>query len=304
MNDKTIGTTFSFQNPEGMSIFVRRWAPSGGALRAAVLIAHGAMEYGRRYERVAGVLNGSGYVVYAPDLRGHGMTAGALDKLGRAGPDAFNGMVRDLKQLADRIRVEHPGLPVFLLGHSMGSVLAQGYMQLWGQELQGVLLSGTLGAIAGLDEAVQSAEDAAQGAGADQPSALWAQFIADLNRAFAPGKTGWEWLTRDEAEVQKVLDDPWCGFTFSNALVFDQLQGMTETWRPENEAQIPTGLPLFIFSGEMDPAGKELVRRYRTLGMQDLQVIFYPGARHEPLNETNRDEVHADILRWLENHLA
>src|SRR5688500_9980730 len=120
MDERTNATTFTLRNPEGMDIFVRRWAPAGRP-KAAVLIAHGAAEHSERYARLAGALNDSSYVVYAPDHRGHGQTAGALDKAGWAGVDGWNGMLRDLKQLADTIRAENPDLPLFLLGHSMGS---------------------------------------------------------------------------------------------------------------------------------------------------------------------------------------
>ena len=133
--------------------------------------------------------------------------------------------------------------------------------------------------------------------------------FAGFNEPFAPTRTGFEWLSHDEAEVQKYVDDPWCGFAFSNQLVADFFKGLVELWRPENEARIPKDLPLLIFSGALDPVGgntegvKELVRRYQALSIRNIELIFYPGARHEALNETNRDQVQQDIVRWLDQHL-
>jgi alpha-beta hydrolase superfamily lysophospholipase len=309
MDETTTATTFRMQTPEGIQVFVRKWAPTTSQPKAIVLIAHGAAEHSQRYERLARFLNTCGYASYAPDHRGHGMTAGSLDRAGQAGPDGWNGMVRDLKQLADLIQSENPGAPVFLLGHSMGSFLAQRYIQLWGESLKGAILSGSSGMIEGLEQLLPMVEAAAQGTAANQPSAIFGQMFAGFNQPFAPGRTGFEWLSCDETEVQKYVDDPRCGFPFSNQLTYDFLKGLAEIWQPDNEARIPTDLPILIFSGELDPVGgntasvNELVRRYRQFGLRDLQVKFYPGARHETLNEINRDQVQQDMSDWIDKHL-
>jgi alpha-beta hydrolase superfamily lysophospholipase len=107
------------------------------------------------------------------------------------------------------------------------------------------------------------------------------------------------------------VDDPWSGFVFSNLLIYDMLKGMVEMWRPENEARIPKDLPILIASGEMDPVGgvngegvKTLARRYRAIGIKDLELIIYSQSRHEILNEINREEVHQAVLGWLAKHLT
>jgi alpha-beta hydrolase superfamily lysophospholipase len=134
--------------------------------------------------------------------------------------------------------------------------------------------------------------------------------FASFNDPFAPAKTGFEWLSRDEAEVQKYVDDPWCGFAFSNGLVAGMFGGAIEAWKPENEAAIPKELPIYIISGDKDPAGaftasvRELLSRYEGYGLTNVSYKFYPDARHEILNETNRDEVHQDIVNWLRQQAA
>ena len=300
-------TTFKFTDPQGFEIFVYRWAPPPGvAAKAVVQIEHGAAEHALRYERVARYLNQNGYIVYADDHRGHWKTAETMDKAGICSPDGWNWMVKDTKQLTDIIKEKHPGLPVFLLGHSMGSLMAQQYIQNWGAELQGVILSGTTGISMVDASVVPMAEQAAQGEAVNQPSELFAGLFASVNEPFEPVSTPFDWLSRDDQEVQKYIDDPWCGFLFTNGMTYEFVKGMVNLFNPENEARIPKALPVYVISGEMDPVGandgvKVLVQRYQDdLGLVDVSYKIYPGARHEILNETNRDEVHADILNWLE----
>jgi alpha-beta hydrolase superfamily lysophospholipase len=304
----TQASTFEFADQDGQRIFVYRWSPAGPA-KAVVQIAHGAVEHALRYERVAEFLNDHGYAVYANDHRGHGRTAGAIEAAGKAGDDGWNAIVRGFAQLTDIIRAEQPGLPVFVLGHSMGSIVAQQDIEQHGAGLAGAILSGSWGTL-GDTTALQAAVDAAIAAqGRDAPSMEFLGLFAGFNAPFE-GRTPFDWLSRDQAEVDAYIADPWSGsFAFSNGLVADFFAGMTEIWRPENEGRIPRDLPVLIVSGSQDPAGgftagtQVLVDRYRAAGIRDVTSKFYPGARHEILNETNRDEVQADILGWLDAHL-
>jgi len=309
MSSRASTSTFTFTDPDGVEVFVYTWAPEDPAT-AVVQIAHGGVEHALRYQRVAEFLNGHGYTVYANDHRGHGKTAGTLGRAGKAGVDGWNGIVRDFKQLTDIIKEENPGLPVFVLGHSLGSIVAQQYMEQYGDGVAGVILSGTFGTLGDTSEIMMAIDAAISTDGLDAPSEILAGMFGAFNEPFG-GDTGFEWLSRDPDEVRKYVDDPWCGtFPLSNEFVRDFFVGMEEIWLPENEAKIPKSLPVSIISGAMDPAGGfsetagVLADRYEALGLEDLSVKFYPDARHEILNETNRDEVHADILNWLEAHRA
>jgi alpha-beta hydrolase superfamily lysophospholipase len=300
--------SFTFVDPDGVEITAYSWAPEGPP-RAALQIAHGAVEHALRYARLARFLNGYGYVVYANDHRGHGATAGNLEQAGHAGEDGWNAIVRNAAQLTGIIEETHPRLPIFLLGHSMGSMVAQQYMEQHGDRLAGVILSGSWGTMGDTAEITAAVEQAIAAEGPTAPSMLLASMFGTFNERFE-GDTGFEWLSRDTAEVQKYVGDPWCGsFAFSNQFVLEFFRGMEAIWRPENEARIPKDLPVAIMSGELDPAGgysattQVLADRYEALGLKDLTVIFYPEARHEILNETNRGEVHIDILNWLDAHL-
>jgi alpha-beta hydrolase superfamily lysophospholipase len=309
---------FSFRNDAGGEVFVHAWTPDAArtdaaladAVRAVVVVAHGMAEHGARYARFGQALSARGYAVYAPDHRGHGRTAGGDERLGWAGADGWNGMVRDLERLLELAREAHDGAPLVLFGHSMGSVLAQRVAQLRGRELAGLILSGTFGAAPGLALAITAASALAFGPGARKPSPLLKQRFADFNRPFAPGTTGFEWLSRDEAEVRTYVDDPQCGFAFSNRLTLDMLRGYGDVWKPANEARLPKELPVLLFAGERDPVGdntvavRALAARYHALGLRDVRTVFYPDARHETLNETNRNEVTRDVIVWLDEHTA
>ncbi|HEV3087184.1 MAG TPA: alpha/beta hydrolase [Candidatus Elarobacter sp.] len=304
MNDAGC-SSFSFEN-DGSTIVVDRVLPED-APKAAVIVAHGMAEHAERYARFAGELAAHGYAAYAPDHRGHGRTAGSADRFGWAGADGWNGIVRDLERLAAIVRARHPGVPLFLFGHSMGSMLAQRFAQLHGDELAGMILSGTTGSAPNLGAGIAAASAVRLVGGDRAPSPLQRVMFADFNKPFEH-RTGFEWLSRDDAEVQKYVGDPRCGFTFSNRLMLDMLRGYAEAWKPANERRIPPSLPVLMFSGARDPVGgagkavAQLAERYRALGLSDVRVVIYPDARHETLNETNRDEVVRDVLAWLDAH--
>ena len=311
-----IGTapqTFTFTSQVDQApIFARKWLPSAGnAPRSAVQITHGIAEHGGRYDRFARYLAGQGYVVYAIDLRGHGHTAGP-DNLGKAGATAWDDMTADIKQLSDIARSEYPGTPLIAFGHSMGSALTQSHIQNHGNLLAGAILCGTMGAMPGIDEtqyqdAIAQLRELATGDQANQPSQIFGGLLMTLNAPFVdnvPNPTGCEWQTSDPEEIRLFLNDPLCGKPFSNAMTHSVLQGFHDLWR-ENESRIPVDLPLLIIAGTEDPVGAKtttiqaLITRYMTLGHLTLDYRFYPGGRHEILNEPEKDRVHRDIGHWL-----
>ncbi len=287
-------TTFLFDGRDG-PVFARRWTAEGAdptAARAAVKIAHGMGEHSARYARFAEALTSAGYVVYAHDHRGHGETARAMGvELGHLGPDGWNGLVTDMLLLADRVDDETGGLARIELAHSMGSFALQQVLLDHSASMHAAVLSGT------------SAVDALAGAipADDSPADLSA-----FNAAFEPSRTEFDWLSRDPAEVDKYVADPYCGFGVDGAGMRDMSADASRAADPAALAQIRPDLPLLMISGLADPLafGGVLVdlvaQRYRDAGMRDVTTHWYPDARHELLNETNRDEVTADVLAWLD----
>jgi alpha-beta hydrolase superfamily lysophospholipase len=281
-------------NADGIQIATTAWTDTVGPPRGAVQIAHGLAEHAARYARFAGALNGAGFLAYATDHRGHGRTGRAsLGDLGRAG---FDGLIADVAQYGAGLADEHPGLPLFLFGHSMGSFAAQAVITEHSDRYAGAVLSGSTA----LDVLAAAMADAPP----DAPAGLEA-----FNAAFEH-RTGFEWLSRDTVEVDEYVADPWCGFDVPDETLPSLFTPAARLADPAVLAGIRDDLPILIASGSDDPlaGGGDLVevlgRRYRDAGIDDVTVTVYPGGRHEILNETNRDEVTADLIAWLEAHVG
>lgn len=299
---------------DGYRLWARRWIPEAEP-RGIVQIVHGMAEHSLRYEWTAERLVSAGYEVWADDHRGHGMTAGAGPLGHPADRDGFFRVVRDLELWTARIAAERPEVPIFLLGHSWGSFLSQAYIEgdpapRVGRALSGCALSGTMGP-GGATVAVGAvlARVVAALLGPSRHSPLLAS-LADggANAAFRPARTDFDWLSRDEARVDAYIADPLCGFPCSAAFYRDLAAGLRRIHSPEAVAQIPVDLPVYVFCGDADPIGHQgkspaaLVELYRRHGLKDLEFVLYPEARHETLQETNREEVVGALIDWFDRH--
>ena len=310
----TIPDTFTFASQVDQTpIFVRKWLPPCGIRpRALVQITHGIAEHSGRYDRFARFLAAQGFVVYAIDLRGHGHTA-SPDNLGRAGLTAWHDMTADIKQLSDIVRTEYPDLSLIAFGHSMSSALTQSHIQNHGDLLAGAILCGTMGAMPGIDEAqydnvIGQLHTVATGDQAEQPSQVFGGLLVALNTPFVANvanPTGSEWQTSDPEEIRLFQSDPLCGKPISNSMSYSVLKGFHDLWLTDNESRIPLDLPILIVAGTDDPVGdktatiQQLISRYMGRGQLALEYRFYPGGRHEILNEAEKDRVHRDIGHWL-----
>jgi alpha-beta hydrolase superfamily lysophospholipase len=303
--------TIPFNAGDGKRLHLYRWLP-GEAPVATVQIAHGMGEHAARYDFTARVLTGAGYAVYANDHRGHGRSADR-ELLGWMGADGWNRVVADAADLTSHIRAAHPGLPHVLLGHSMGAMLAQQYLYRYGARLDAVVLSGSPGMAGGFQSWLSHtiARFERWRLGPKAHSAFLQNLIfGKSNDAFdGPDATGYEWLSRDGSQVAAYVSDPLCGFVLSSGSLCDLFAGARQAKRRENVLQVPAGLPVYVFSGSDDPvhAGEanlqRLLGRYRD-HVQRVDYRLYSGGRHEMLNETNRDEVHQDLLGWLASTLS
>ncbi len=295
---------------DGADISVTVWPVDNPV--GVVQIAHGMAEYVDRYDHFARALNEEGYAVYGNDHRGHGRTAGNEDNTGYfADEDGWHRVVQDMYEVSTMIRNDHPGLPLFLFGHSMGSFLSRNYIALHGQDLQGVVLSGTggdPGLVGKIGAWIAKREKRKKGARARSPRLDKLSFGA-FNKAFEPTRTDFDWLSRDPEQVDRYVQDPYCGFVCTAGFFVDLMEGLTLIHRKDTIQAIPQELPILFASGSMDPVGqqtkkvRQVAQSYRDAGVRDVQEKYYEGGRHEILNEINRDQVAADIIQWMKNHM-
>ena len=299
--------TIDFRGDDGKIIHLCRTMPVAAAPKAAVQIAHGMGEHIGRYQPVAERLNEVGYVVYGHDHRGHGRTD--PDRLGDLGVGGWEQVIADARRLNERIGEEHPGLPRVLLGHSMGAMLAQHYLCRHGDTVQAVVLSGSPGFSGALASILPRliARIETWRLGPDGDSALLANLLfGQANKAFdADDASGFEWLSRDVAEVRKYVDDPLCGAVLRAGSLLALFRGAKEASSPAHIAGIPGSLPIHVISGTADPVHNEmknldrLFRRYAEAGLKVTRSLYEDG-RHELFNETNRRQVLDDLVDWLD----
>jgi alpha-beta hydrolase superfamily lysophospholipase len=301
-------STFDITAHDGTKFFAQSWLPDGEP-RALVQIAHGMAEHSARYERFASFLVERGYGVYANDHRGHGKTVSDAD-VGWAGTDGWNGILSDIGALGDHIEKQHPGKERCLFAHSMGSFATLGLMLRGADRYHAYVLSGSDepgGALAVAGKGIARVERLRQGA-RGKSSLINAMSFGSFNDAFKPARTDFDWLSRDAREVDKYVADPRCGHLMTNQFWVDFIDGLVAIGRAD-WSRMPTARPIFVFSGDSDPVGKNgkgvraLTARLRRAGFARLEEKLWPNGRHEMLNETNRDEVMQSVAGFLDRAL-
>ncbi|MEG0842990.1 MAG: alpha/beta hydrolase [Romboutsia sp.] len=299
---------FYFNGEENLDIHVYKWEDENIKAKGVVQIAHGMSETAIRYEYFAKELTKNGYIVYINDHRGHGKTAKIVDNVGYLADEVgFTCLVKDMNTLTNIIKKENENLPIYLFGHSMGSFASQRYIMEYGKNLDGLILSGSNGKhgfILNIAEKLTSYGIKKHGR-KYRSKMLDSLIFGGNNKGFKPSRTEFDWLSRDEKEVDKYIEDPFCGVLFTCGFFYDLMKGLQEIENHENLKKVPLDLPIYIMSGDKDPVGKNgkgvlrLRDRYINLGVKNVSYKLYEGGRHEMLNETNKDEVIENILIWL-----
>jgi alpha-beta hydrolase superfamily lysophospholipase len=297
----------TFPSVTGAQLDKRVWLPEGTP-RGVVQVVHGMAEHIDRYDETAKRLNEAGIVVVGHNHLGHG--ARAVLPGWFADQDGWGALVRDVHALRQQTQAKYPGLPYFLLGHSMGSFITRTYAQRYEQGLAGVVLSGTghfdpLLLNAGLLLAnLQCLFGMAK-----KPSKLLDNMsFGSYNNGFAPARTAFDWLSTNTENVDRYVADPLCGFIFTAGGYRDLFRGLRHLY-PKNLAKMDKSVPVRLFSGACDPVGacgegvKTTVRELTEAGVADVTYQLYEGGRHEMLNELQRAQVVDDLIGWLNSHL-
>ena len=306
---------FYFDTSDGQRIFVKHWHAAGDHADGTIFIAHGLGETADYYDEFSDRASALGFDVVIPELRGHGRTAGDVNSAtyslsgGNPGANSLHKMAEDLHVLTDKAEKDNPGKPVFLLGHSMGSVVAQLFAFTYGKQLNGLLLTGV--------PSVENAPDllklidteiSERGRKAPCRDTFHAMFDS-VNKPFDPVKTELDWITSDEESIRQSLELPYTSILFNNEFYRDFLVALTETAAPDGWNNVPKELPVTLLCGGSDVMtqnGKRIIERVtelRALGIRDVQFNIYPNLRHSILRERGRVEVMDDILRWIQLRL-
>ena len=278
-------------------------------IRCVLQIVHGMAEYIERYEEFADYMTQRGFVVTGEDHMGHGESVGKAGLYGYfCEQDPATVLVRDVHRLKKATQALYPNVPYVILGHSMGSFITRNYMFRYGTGINAAIIMGTgmqpplvlaaSRAVAGIQKAF---------CGSEHVSRLIDKLaFGNYNKMIPDAKTPMDWLSRDSERVDKYIADPMCGFTFTVNGFSTLFELISRLHNPENLERIPKKLPVLMISGDADPVGdygKGVRKAYDSLhgvGLENMQLKLYEGARHELLNETNRAEVMSDILEWLE----
>jgi alpha-beta hydrolase superfamily lysophospholipase len=299
---------FTFPSADGKTqIHAVEWLPDG-EVRAVLQIAHGVSEYILRYEPFANYLTARGFAVVGHDHLGHGSSTTPDGKPMYFGPKgSWNWVVQDIETRRQLAKERFPNTPYFILGHSMGSFLLRTFLIRYPGTVDGAIIMGT-GQMAPLliagGKAVAAVESLRVG---ESNASTLVQMLAfgAYNKQFAPNRTGFDWLSVNEENVDRYIADPLCGGNASIGLFREMLGGMSYIAKPENLKKMNLNTPVLFISGAMDPVGDcskgttKAYESFRKVGVRDVSLQLYPGLRHEILCEKEREIVFEDIYHWL-----
>ena len=281
--------------------------------KSIVHINHGMAEHAARYERFAAFLSQKNIMVYAHDHRGHGWTKAPDAPLGQfGGRDGLDKVLGDIEFVNAHIHSEYPGKPVVVFGHSMGATLTLAYAMRNPQTADGVAVwnaATSTGLLFRIGQMLLKAERMLKGS--DVPSRLAQKLTFETwNKSYAPNRTDFDWLSRDEAEVDKYVADPLCGFPVSVGMWLQLMDAIIETSDNANLEPIPRSKPFNLAAGAHDPVSEKgegilaLGRRLQSAGFTDVTTTIYPEIRHEGLNDVNRDTIMTDFRDWMEERFG
>ncbi len=303
---------FYFNSSTGKNKIHARMCVPDAEPRAIVQIIHGIAEYIDRYDEFMSFLADNGIIAVGTDHLGHGKSIESEEQTGFFAYDnGWDYVVRDEEVLRLAMHENYPELPIIVFGHSMGSFMARTLLIRYPDAFNAAIISGTGNQGAALVNGGLIMGNLVTGL---KGAHHYSKFLNNLafgsyNKIYDNPKTEYDWLSRDEANVQKYIDDPLCGFIPSCSLFRDMMTGVKFITNKKNLTAMNKDMPVYFMSGDMDPVGecgKGVQKAYNNFleaGMKDVSIKLYPGGRHEMLNEINKDEVYTDILAWLDSKI-
>ena len=303
---------FTFPSSTGKNTIHARVCKPDGQPRGIVQIAHGIAEYIDRYDPFMSFLADHGFIAVGNDHLGHGKSIARPEEQGIfAEEDGWNYVLKDMDQLHDRMHAEYPDLPYIFFGHSMGSFLTRNYIILHPEKPDLAIICGTGQQAAPIVWAGYTMANALVKSKGPHGDGTQLNNIAfgSYTKGYDDVRTPFDWLNRDPEQVDKYINDPLCGFVAKVSLFRDMMGGIRFISRQENINKMNKEMPVLFIAGGADPVGengKGVEKAYKAFckaGLKDVTMKIYPGARHEILNEINREEVMNDVLAWIEKRL-
>ncbi len=304
--------SFYLKSFEDRRFYVKRYDPSGKKPKAIVQIIHGMAEHGGRYHEFANFLARNGYAVVINDHPGHGKTAESPEELGIVKKKrGWETMMENTRVLYTHIRKKQPEVPVYIFGHSMGSIIARHFTSVYPVYIQGIILSGTFESRPVLVKIIRTLIKILRLVKGRRHKSKWFNkfFYWRFNRHFSPRPTLFEWISSSREEVDAYVNDPCCGIDCSNGFYNNLFKGIGEMKRAEATLKYRKNLPLLILSGQQDAVGNfgkdalKIHKRFFKQKFQNLTLKVFHG-RHELLHESNKEEVFFFLLSWLDEHLS
>lgn len=303
---------FYFNSSTGKNKIHARMCVPDAEPRAIVQIIHGIAEYIGRYDEFMSFLADNGIIAVGTDHLGHGKSIESEEQTGFFAYDnGWDYVVRDEEVLRLAMHENYPELPIIVFGHSMGSFMTRTLLIRYPDAFNAAIISGTGNQGAALVNGGLFMGNLVTGL---RGAHHYSKFLNNLafgsyNKIYENPKTEYDWLSRDEANVQKYIDDPLCGFIPSCSLFRDMMTGVKFITNKKNLTAMNKDMPVYFMSGDMDPVGEcgkgvqKAYNNFLEVGMKDVSIKLYPGGRHEMLNEINKDEVYTDILAWLDSKI-
>lgn len=302
-----------FDSRDGVSrIHAIRWIPDGEP-RAILQIVHGMAEYVDRYHDFAVKMAERGFLVIGEDHLGHGLSVQGEGTYGYfCENDPATVVVRDVHRLKKLTQKEYPGIPCFIMGHSMGSFITRNYICKYGTGVEGAVIMGTgmqKKAVVSSAKKMAAAQKIIHGS-KYRSKVLDKAAFGQYNKRIENPKTESDWLSKDEKKVEEYINDPLCGFTFTVNGFQTLFELIWRLYQQDNLDNMPKDLPIMFVSGTDDPVGdyfegvERAIESFKATGMQDITVKKYEKCRHELLNELEQEQVAEDILGWLLEKIA
>ena len=280
------------------------YIPSGD-IKGIFHLVHGMTEYIGRYAPLFEKLADAGYLGVGFDNLGHGNTARAEDLGFIASKNGWSFMVDDVKLFADNIKAEFPNLPYYLMGHSMGSFITRVAVSRYSDLADKYICCGTAGSnpAAGVGVFLCSIIKAFRGERAISPF-LESIAFGSYNKRFG-GDTKYEWLTKDRDIIDKYANDKLCTFHFTVSAMKDLMTLLKNCNSKKCFANTRSDLPILLIAGDMDPVGnygkgvKQVYDNYKASGKCDVTIFLYKDCRHEIHNDSCREQMTEDILKFI-----